>query len=253
MTNKIWKTCVVGLMLVSPVVCAAATDPEIAAALAASGDGKYVRMAYLSSITRDFGTTCNGIDPAIIVNFAQASGGIQIDFYLEGVPQGTFHGIEAHEPGDYRAAPENWNGTFDSVVITAYGDPAKGEDEVWLDAVWGVKVVEGVTTYVSPAIDDPAVMIWILADKVPTINLTRGILNSLDAKLDSALHALDEVRGGNPAAAVNKLEAFVNEVSAQEGNQITSEDATILINGVPAESFRGALGIIAAIKSLYGL
>jgi hypothetical protein len=52
-----------------------------------------------------------------------------------------------------------------------------------------------------------------------------GILNSLDAKLNAAGAALSR---GDAANAANILDAFVNEVSAQDGKAISSEAAALL-------------------------
>jgi hypothetical protein len=44
-----------------------------------------------------------------------------------------------------------------------------------------------------------------------------GIVNSLDAKLESAAKSIEK---GNNKAAINKLEAFINEVNAQQAKHI---------------------------------
>ena len=53
-----------------------------------------------------------------------------------------------------------------------------------------------------------------------------GIYNSLLSKLTGALTDLDR---GKPKTAINKLEAFINEVKAQSGKNITSDAATSLL------------------------
>lgn len=69
-----------------------------------------------------------------------------------------------------------------------------------------------------------------LIEEVLTINLQQGILNSLDAKLDSALKVLDDVNVKNYVAAINLLEAFINAVEAQSGRNLTIEEADALID-----------------------
>ena len=61
------------------------------------------------------------------------------------------------------------------------------------------------------------------------MNLQQGISNSLDAKLDAALKAMDDFNAYNDIAAINTLEAFVAAVQAQGGNKIPAEDANALI------------------------
>lgn len=69
-----------------------------------------------------------------------------------------------------------------------------------------------------------------LISLVQTFNLQQGITNSLDAKLDAAVSALDDINASNNQAAINSLQAFINAVEAQRGNKITNEQADQLIH-----------------------
>ncbi len=82
--------------------------------------------------------------------------------------------------------------------------------------------------------EDPVVMIGDLVDTVTAMNLQQGIDNSLDAKLDAALGALEDANQNNDASAVNKLQAFINEVEAQRDNKITNEQADELHDAAQA-------------------
>jgi hypothetical protein len=89
--------------------------------------------------------------------------------------------------------------------------------------------------YVSGRIDSivlrtPTSMINNLVNAVGQLNLRAGIANSLDSKLQNALDALNDARGGNNASAINKLNAFINSVNAQRGNGLTNQEADYLIN-----------------------
>jgi len=55
--------------------------------------------------------------------------------------------------------------------------------------------------------------------------LDKGITNSLSSKIDSAA---DPIEKGNTKPAINKLEAFINEVNAQDGKKLTSVQAQAL-------------------------
>ena len=57
---------------------------------------------------------------------------------------------------------------------------------------------------------DPASLIEQLAIDVVLLNLHVGIENSLDAKLDAALNALDDLNENNDVAGCNSLQAFIN-------------------------------------------
>ncbi|MFB0524675.1 MAG: hypothetical protein ACETVZ_03990 [Phycisphaerae bacterium] len=80
----------------------------------------------------------------------------------------------------------------------------------------------------------PVELIEDLIDKVELINGQQGINNSLDAKLDAAVKALQDVNENNDISAVNKLEAFINEVEAQRDNKLTEEQADDLVAAAQA-------------------
>jgi hypothetical protein len=68
-----------------------------------------------------------------------------------------------------------------------------------------------------------------LVNTVISINLQGGISNSLDSKLDVALSCLDDMNENNDIAAINSLNAFINAVKAQSGQNIPAADADALI------------------------
>jgi YVTN family beta-propeller protein len=76
---------------------------------------------------------------------------------------------------------------------------------------------------------DPIQLLIELSDKVMTLNLQRGIENSLDAKLDNALSALSDAVLANDASAASALNAFINQTFAQRGGKITESEADGLI------------------------
>jgi len=68
-----------------------------------------------------------------------------------------------------------------------------------------------------------------LISDVMNLNITQGIANSIDSKINTALQALDDINQNNDAAAINALQAFINAVQAQRGNHISEADADVLI------------------------
>lgn len=68
-----------------------------------------------------------------------------------------------------------------------------------------------------------------LISDIVALNLQSGIENSLDAKLQTALSALDDLNEQNDQAACNSLEAFISAVQAQRDKKIPSEAADVLI------------------------
>lgn len=71
-----------------------------------------------------------------------------------------------------------------------------------------------------------------LASLVLEINLQSGISNSLDAKLQTALAALDDTNENNDGAALNSMYAFCSNVEAQRGKKLTNAQADELIGAV---------------------
>ena len=78
-------------------------------------------------------------------------------------------------------------------------------------------------------IPEPAELILDLADDVMALNLHKGITNSLEAKLNAALGALEDENENNDIAAINTLGAFINAVEAQRGKKIPEAEADALI------------------------
>lgn len=94
-------------------------------------------------------------------------------------------------------------------------------------------------------IRDPDLGVWLfrpgigslfsnLIGRVISFNLQKGISNSLDGKLSSALDALDDVNQNNNVAAINALNALVNEVEAQRDRHLTNQQADELLEGARA-------------------
>ena len=67
-----------------------------------------------------------------------------------------------------------------------------------------------------------------VVQQVLDLNLQQGIENSLDAKLDAALRAIQDLNANNDVAACSTLQAFIITIDAQGGKQISQEDADAL-------------------------
>ena len=79
-----------------------------------------------------------------------------------------------------------------------------------------------------------------LIEQVIYLNDIMGMSNSLDAKLSSALDAVDDVYEKNDGEAINKLNAFINAVEAQRRTHIPDADADALI-----EEAQGIIDILS--------
>lgn len=76
---------------------------------------------------------------------------------------------------------------------------------------------------------EPDELVAELLEEVAGFGLPSGIENSLMAKLQASMQALDDINENNDAAAINTLQAFINAVEAQRGNKISEADADALI------------------------
>ena len=71
----------------------------------------------------------------------------------------------------------------------------------------------------------PADALQTLVSTVNGMNLPNGITHSLEVKLNAAA---DSMNRGDNNAATNQLGAFINEVNAQSGKQISTDQAALL-------------------------
>ncbi len=83
---------------------------------------------------------------------------------------------------------------------------------------------ETVSVTVSTALD-PAGDLKALISYVESLDIHKGIKNSLLSKLENALKSVEK---GNMPAAEGQLQAFINEVEAQDGKKIPAGIATLL-------------------------
>ncbi|MGH9779841.1 MAG: PKD domain-containing protein [Candidatus Acidiferrales bacterium] len=81
----------------------------------------------------------------------------------------------------------------------------------------------------SVTVRTPAQAILSLSDLVASFNFQQGISNSLDSKLQQAHAAFDAANAGQQQNASNLLMAFINEVDAQRGKELTDAQADTLV------------------------
>ena len=77
---------------------------------------------------------------------------------------------------------------------------------------------------------------------VHNLNLAKGITSSLDAKLTSAIKAIEDNNASNDNAVAGKLGAFVNQVEAQSGKAIPAVEAVKLIDKAETLKWGGPWG-----------
>jgi len=114
--------------------------------------------------------------------------------------------------GDVDVAPNGEN-----IYVTVFNGSAVHVH----DAATGVVVASVATSRfpfriaVGPALPvSPTALLGSLTAFVQSLDLSNGISNSLDAKLQTALQALNAARAGDVISACNQVGAFLNQVAA---------------------------------------
>ena len=134
---------------------------------------------------------------------------------------------------NHRVQKFDSNGNF----ITKWGTEGTGDGQfnrpfgITLDSLGNVYVSDAFNNRVVKfsTVPDPLQLLERLAQDVIALNLQSGISNSLGAKLDVALKAIDNPNKSSHVAAINSLKAFVNIVEDQRSKKIPDADAHALI------------------------
>lgn len=82
---------------------------------------------------------------------------------------------------------------------------------------------------IAPVTQSPEEQIGNITTTVNSLGLSKGNTNALLSKLGGAMGALDNQIGRDNNAAKNKLQAFINQVTAQKGNSIDAATADQMI------------------------
>jgi len=226
-----------GLMLDSSgVYVSGGTEGTLPGLASAGGFDAFVRKYETSGAelwTRQFGTATS--DQAV---------GVAVDtsgVYVAGLTDGTLPGQTSAGGSDAFVRKYETNGAelWTRQFGTATSDQAVGV-AVDTSGVYVAGFTDGTLLgqvsagtldafLVSFSIMTPQQALQELIAEVVGLNLKEGISNSLDAKLEAAVQALDDINEQNNVAAINSLQAFINWVEAQRGIHISEQDADALI------------------------
>ena len=143
---------------------------------------------------------------------------------------GPFVNIKAEY---YWTSTSPWTGFHSVVNLQSTGS------SIWIDTQLGYAIA--VRDGISSCAVTPKEALEGLVATVANLDIPKGMSNSLDAKLDAALGALDDLNENNDVAATNALGAFIYFVEAKRGKKISEEDADMLI--------QAALDIITALET----
>ncbi|MEZ5962464.1 MAG: hypothetical protein R3F56_01335 [Planctomycetota bacterium] len=176
--------------------------------------------AFTAAVPQPHGITSVG-NASVMFSANDGSNGLE-PWFSDGTAAGTTM-VQDIAAGAAGSAPQSFTVAGSNVFFTA--DDGVAGRELW--------VLPNVVT-------EPPLLVETLMVDVVILNLQNGILNSLDAKLDSALQALVDVHQANNMSALNSLNAFINAVQAQSGNHIPASDADALI--AQAQAIMAQLG-----------
>lgn len=123
------------------------------------------------------------------------------------------------------------NVTFKAI---SSGETVLDLDNVKLSTDMGEPIPYEIRNGTVEIIESPAEATQDLIDQVQAFNLQQGIENSLDKKLQAVQDALTALNVEQRNDAINKLNAFINEIEAQRDNKITTEQADLLIASTQA-------------------
>ena len=72
---------------------------------------------------------------------------------------------------------------------------------------------------------EPDIVLGGLANVIAALDLNPGPANSFLSKVEAALAVLEDANPNNDAAAIDILEALLNQIEAQRGHALTDEEA----------------------------
>jgi hypothetical protein len=199
------------------------------------------RLAFSVGDVNGGGTTAPALSttPVVVGQFYHVVGtydGSFVRLYVDGV-------LEAQAPVsvtvDYGARPV-FLGTSGETVFDGKLNGIIDEASIYNRALDAAEVSALHAAGAAGKCASATGLLTTLATFAQTLNLSIGISNSLDSKLQNTLQALDAANAGDTPSACNRMSAFLSEVSAQEGKALTSGQAAQLTR--LAQQVRAALG-----------
>lgn len=144
------------------------------------------------------------------------------DIYVRDLTGGTTTLVSVNDLG-----ANGGNGSSSNAVISAEGTKVAFLSDA---TDLGPTDTNGLRDVYVASFGGPIELIANLIAFVVDLNLSKGITNSLDAKLDAVEKALADANASNDVAAINALGAFIAAVEAQRAKkEITDAEADALV------------------------
>ncbi|MHC4329410.1 MAG: right-handed parallel beta-helix repeat-containing protein [Planctomycetota bacterium] len=182
-----------------------------------SGNNWGINLIALSNENIVTGNTIeNNIVYGIILEQQSNNNKIYNNNFIENVTQAS---VSESTGNLFNLSAEEDGGNYWSTWATPDAD-----GDGFVDSPYVIDIATNVKDYLPWVAQDgwlsPELLIQQLIIKVEELNGQYAINNSLDAKLQNALDAQEAKNAGQRQDAVNKMQAFINAVEAQSGNQI---------------------------------
>jgi hypothetical protein len=197
------------------------------------------RLAFRVASATGSGNIAVSSTPVVVGQFYHVVGtydGAQVRLYVNGVLEGQ---AAAAITLDYDTRPV-FIGTSGETVFDGKLNGVVDEASIYNRALTAAEVSDLHLAGSAGKCRSASGMLSQLVSFVQTLNLSRGISNSFDAKLRTAIEALDDASAGDASSACGKMGAFLNEVNAQEG--VTLSSAQVQQLRTIAGQIRNALG-----------
>jgi len=172
-----------------------------------------------------------GINDWNTISYSYSTGNVSGTDFVGGLVGYQYHGTTLYSYWDIETSGTNISDGGEGKTTAEMQTKSTFTNAGWdFVNIWTIREGVDYPRFIWQALPEPEQLLADLIDYVAGLNFQNGIANSLDAKLDAVLQALDDLNENNDVAAVNALNAFINAVEAQRGNKIPEEDADALID-----------------------
>ena len=189
-----------------------------------------IRFQFTSAGPYHFFDSGASVNDGIWHHVAVLYDGSQMRMYIDGVLDSSFvptgmpdtntHALTFGQRSDPSQALYRWDGLIDELAI--------------YNSALSAAEIQAIFNAGSAGKCKGVILTQTLIATVVDLNLQQGISNALDAKLAAIVLVLDDLNTNNDAAAINMLNAFIQNVEAQRAKKLTDTQADELRDAAQA-------------------